>query len=135
MITVENTVRATIDKVWDCWNEPQHITKWAFASDDWEAPSAQNDLRTGGKLIIEMAAKDRSAGFELIGVYSTVLEKKLIEYSMSDGRRVRIEFHEVPDGVHVVESFDPEQVHSEDLQRQGWQAILDNFKKYTESRP
>ncbi len=132
-ITVETIVKAPISKVWDFWNKPEHITKWAFADDSWEARDAENDVHVGGKFKTTMAAKDKSTQFDFDGTYTAVEEHKLIEYDMSDGRHVKIEFSEVPDGVKVIETFDPEQENAEDFQRQGWQAILDNFKKYTES--
>lgn len=132
-ITIETIVDAPIEKVWELWNGPEHIVNWAFASDDWEAPSAENDIRTGGKFKTVMAAKDKSASFDFEGVYSDVREHALIEYDMSDGRHVKIEFAGLPDGVKVTETFDPENENSVELQRTGWQAILDNFKKYVES--
>lgn len=131
MITVETTVKAPIEKVWKYWNEPEHITKWAFASDDWEAPAAENDLRVGGKFKTVMAAKDKSAEFDMAGVYTAVEEGTLIEYEFGD-RRAKIVFETVPEGVRVVESFDPEKENPEEMQRAGWQAILDNFKKHVE---
>ncbi len=103
---------------------------WAFASDDWEAPAAENDLCVGGKFKTTMAAKDKSKSFDFAGIYTTVTKYKLIEYDMTDGRHVKIVFTETPDGVKVTETFDPEQENTEELQRSGWQAILDNFKKY-----
>jgi uncharacterized protein YndB with AHSA1/START domain len=140
-ITVEVTVNAPIEKVWEYWTKPEHITKWAFAADDWEAPSAENDLRVGGRFKTVMAAKDKSASFDFGGVYTVVENHKLIEYDMSDpsansaqvARHVKVEFSEVPDGVKVVVTFDPENENSEDMQRTGWQGISDNFKKYVES--
>jgi uncharacterized protein YndB with AHSA1/START domain len=132
-ITVETIVNAPMDKVWDSWNNPKHITNWAFASDDWEAPLSENDLQVGGKFKITMAAKDKSQSFDFTGVYTVVKENELIEYDMEDGRHVKIEFSEVPEGVKVVETFDPESENSEEVQRSGWQSILDNFRKYTES--
>lgn len=132
-ITIETVVKAPMSKVWEGWNKPEHITKWAFASDDWEAPAAENDLRTGGKFKTTMAAKDKSASFDFGGVYSSVKEHELIEYDMTDGRHVKVEFTETPEGVKVVETFDPENENPDEMQRSGWQAILDNFKKYTES--
>jgi uncharacterized protein YndB with AHSA1/START domain len=129
-ITVKVTIKAPISKVWEYWNQPEHVMKWAFASDDWEAPFAENDLRTGGKFKTTMAAKDKSASFDLIGVYTAVKEHQLIEYNMEDGRHVKVEFSSTPEGVIVTETFDPENENSEELQRNGWQAILDNFKKY-----
>ena len=133
MITVKTTVQAPLSKVWECWNQPEHITGWAFATDTWEAPAAANDLKVGGTLKITMAAKDKSVSFDLIGQYTAVEEHKLIEYNM-DGRHVKIEFQETADGVEVVESFDPEKENPEEMQRAGWQAILDNFKKYVENQ-
>lgn len=139
-VTVSVSVKAPIDKVWDYWNRPEHIVKWAFASDDWEAPSAQNDLRVGGRFVTTMAAKDKSASFDFNGVYTAVKERELIEYDMEKApheeksRHVKIEFMETEDGVKVLETFDLENENSEEKQRGGWQAILNSFKRYTESR-
>lgn len=132
-ITVRTVIRAPIAKVWEYWNKPEHITGWAFASDDWEAPAAENDLRTGGKFKTVMAAKDKSTSFDFTGTYTAVKEHSLIEYDMSDGRHVKVEFEQTPEEVKVTETFDPENENSEEMQRNGWQAILDNFKKYVES--
>lgn len=131
-ITVETMITAPLSKVWEYWNQPEHITKWAFGSDDWEAPAAENDVRTGGKFKTTMSAKDKSASFDFAGIYSLVKERELIEYDMSDGRHVKIEFSEQPEGVKVIETFDPENENTEELQRSGWQSILNNFKKYVE---
>jgi uncharacterized protein YndB with AHSA1/START domain len=132
-ITVETIVNAPVAKVWECWTRPEHITGWAFASDDWEAPAAENDLRVGGAFKTVMAARDKSASFDFRGTYGAVKENELIEYEMEDGRRVRVEFKAVPGGIKVNETFDPENQNSPEMQRAGWQAILDNFRKYTES--
>lgn len=132
-ITVETIVKAPIAKVWEGWNNPERIVKWAFASNDWEAPKAENDLREGGKFTTTMAAKDKSESFDFAGVYTAVKEHELIEYDMDDGRHVKVEFTELPEGVKVRETFDPEHENSEEVQKSGWQAILDNFKKYVES--
>ncbi len=132
-ITIETIVSAPLSKVWECWNEPQHITKWAFASDDWEAPHAENDLQVGGKFVTTMAAKDKSASFDFGGVYTVVKDNESIEYDMDDGRHVKIEFTQVPEGVKVIETFDPEEENPREMQKNGWQAILNNFKKYTET--
>lgn len=132
-ITVETVVNAPIEKVWDCWNSPEHITKWAFASDDWEAPSAENDLRVGGRFKTTMASKDGKDSFDFEGRYDVVDELRLIEYTMSDGRHVKVQFEETPEGIKITETFDPETENSEDLQRSGWQSILNNFKKYTKT--
>jgi uncharacterized protein YndB with AHSA1/START domain len=132
-ITVQATVNAPVKKVWDSWSEPKHITKWCQASPDWHAPHAENDLRTGGKFVTTMAAKDGSVSFDFGGIYSNVKQHSLIEYAMEDGRKVKIVFEAIGDKTRVTETFDPESENSIELQRDGWQAILDNFKKYTES--
>lgn len=132
-ITIKAVIHAPIEKVWEAWNNPEHITQWAFASDDWEAPSAENDLRVGGVFKTHMQAKDGSAGFDFSGTYTSLEEHRLIEYIMSDSRKVRIEFRGTSEGVEVTETFDPERENPAEFQRDGWQAILDNFKKYTES--
>lgn len=132
-ITIQTTIVAPIDKVWEYWNQPEHIIKWAFASDDWETSSAKNDLRVGGAFSSRMQAKDGSTGFDFEGIYDTVKVNELIEYTMSDGRRVRVEFKEIPEGVLITEAFEAEQKNSAEMQRAGWQAILDNFKKYIEN--
>lgn len=132
-ITVEVVVNAPIEQVWRSWNEPEHITQWCFASDDWEAPHAENDLRVGGKLKTRMQAKDGSVGFDFGATYTEVRPNECIAYEMGDGRRVEITFAVVPEGVKIIETFDMEHENAEELQRSGWQAILDNFKKHTES--
>jgi uncharacterized protein YndB with AHSA1/START domain len=133
-ITVETTVIAPVEKVWETWTQPEHITKWVFASDDWEAPSAENDLRVGGVFTTVMAAKDGSAKFDFSGTYTNVVPNERIEYTMADGRTVSVVFERMGDQTKVTETFDLEDTHSEEEQRQGWQSILNNFKKYTESR-
>lgn len=132
-ITVQTIINAPLSKVWECWVEPKHITGWTFASDDWEAPFAENDLKIGGQFKTVMAAKNKSHSFDFTGTYTVVTEQELIEYDMDDGRHVQIISKQSSDGTEVVESFDPEGEHSLELQRNGWQAILDNFKKYAES--
>ncbi len=132
-ITIQTVVNAPIEKVWEYWNNPQHITHWAFASDDWEAPAAENDLRVGGKFSTTMAAKDKSASFEFGGTYTVVEEHHAISYDMGEsGRHVDVAFVETPEGIKIVETFDPENENSIEMQRNGWQSILDNFKKYVE---
>ena len=134
-ITVETTVKATSKKVWECWTKPDHITHWAFASDDWMAPSAENELKVGGRFTTRMEAKDGSAGFDFGGTYTVVEPERRLEYTIGDGRHVTVEFIPAPEGVRVRETFEAENVYPESQQRQGWQAILDNFRKYTESLP
>jgi uncharacterized protein YndB with AHSA1/START domain len=133
MITVETKVNAPIEKTWDYWSNPKHITNWTFASDDWHAPFAENDLRTGGKFKTTMAAKDGSFSFDFEGIYSNVEPHKTIEYGLADGRKVKITFDQIGGETLVKESFDPETENPEEMQKGGWQAILDNFKKYTEN--
>ncbi|MES2277741.1 MAG: SRPBCC family protein [Bacteroidota bacterium] len=131
-ITVTATVNAPINKVWAYWNQPEHITKWCQASPDWHAPYADNDPRTGGKFKTTMAAKDGSFSFDFEGVYSEVQDHKLIAYGLGDGRQVKITFDDLGDSTTVTETFDPETQNPIEMQRGGWQAILDSFKKYTE---
>ncbi len=131
-ITIETTVQASIEKVWECWNEPSHISGWAFASSDWEANGVDNDLKVGGKFKTIMSAKDKSVSFDFEGVYTVVELHSRIEYVMADQRCVDIIFLETDKGVLIQETFDAETENSIEMQRSGWQAILDNFKDYTE---
>lgn len=131
-ITIGTLVRATPEKVWACWTEPQHIVRWNQASDDWHTTRAENDLRPGGKFLYRMEAKDGSFGFDFEGVYDEVVAQKLIKYTIVDGRKVSVEFISKDAGVEIVEAFEAEDENSPELQRQGWQAIIDNFRKYTE---
>lgn len=133
-ITIETTIQAPIEKVWDCWIAPEHITKWNSASPDWHSPRAQNDVRVGGTFNIRMEAKDGSAGFDFEGTYDEVIPHEKILYHMSDGRKVEVLFSKVHDNETLVtETFDAETENSEELQRAGWQSILDNFKRYAEA--
>ena len=132
-VTVETTVDASIDKVWESWTDPKHITQWCHASEDWHAPYADNDPVTGGKFKTTMAAKDGSFGFDFEGIYSLVIPKELIQYELEDGRKVSIDFTTDGGKTRVIEKFDAETMNPVEMQREGWQAILDNFKKYTES--
>jgi uncharacterized protein YndB with AHSA1/START domain len=132
-ITVETNIQAPVEKVWNYWTAPEHIMNWCQASDDWHAPAATNDLRVGGEFSTTMAAKDGSFSFDFGGKYDQVIPHKLIEYTMSDGRRVKVTFSSEGTQTNVVETFDPEDTNPLEMQRGGWQAILDNFKKYTET--
>ncbi len=132
-ITVTALVKAPIERVWACWSEPEHITRWCQASGDWHAPYAENDLRKGGKFKTTMAARDGSVSFDFEGVYSNMEQHKLIEYAMEDGRKVKIIFSARGNETEVVETFDPEGSNPLDMQREGWQSILNNFKRYTEA--
>jgi len=122
-----------MDQVWSIWTNPDHIIKWNNASDDWHTPTAENDLRVGGKFTYRMEAKDGSVGFAFTGVYEEVDTNARVVYRLEDERKVVITFEEVEGGVKVTETFDPDETNSVELQQTGWQAILDNFKKYAEA--
>jgi uncharacterized protein YndB with AHSA1/START domain len=132
-ITVQTVVNAPVEKVWKYWNDPAHITKWCQASDDWHAPFAENDLRTGGAFKTTMAAKDGSFSFDFGGTYDRVDENKTIEYTMGDGRKVNVSFEANGPTTKVTETFDAENQHPVDMQRSGWQAILESFRTHTEN--
>jgi uncharacterized protein YndB with AHSA1/START domain len=133
-ITIETTVDAPIETVWNCWTEPEHIMKWNSASDDWHTPSATNDLREGGSFTSRMEAKDGSMGFDFGGTYTKVIDHKEIAYTMGDGRTVSIAFDGHDGHTHITETFDPESENSAEMQKAGWQSILDNFKQYAEAQ-
>ncbi len=133
VITVENTINATVEKVWKYWTKPDHITQWNNASDDWHTPHAENDLRVGGSFVSRMEAKDGSFGFDFGGVYDAVRNNEYIEYTLGDGRKVKVTFTADGDTTKVVENFEAENINSAEIQQGGWQAILNSFKKYTES--
>ena len=130
-ITVEKIVAAPINEVWHAYNTPEEITQWNAASDDWHTPRATVDLRVGGTFSSRMEAKDGSFGFDFAGTYTKIIPQKLIEYSFGD-RAAQIEFTELPQGVSVRVTFDGEATNSEEQQRSGWQAILDNFARHVE---
>ena len=131
-ITIEATVQAPVEKVWKFWTAPEHIVKWNNASEDWHTPRAENDLRPGGKFLSRMEAKDGSFGFDFGGVYDEVRTHELIAYTLGDGRKVKIEFSSKANETKIVEIFEAENVNSIEIQRTGWQSILNNFKKYSE---
>ncbi|RZJ71833.1 SRPBCC family protein [Flavobacterium sp.] len=131
-ITIKTTVNAPIAKVWNFWSEPDHVRNWNNASPDWHTPKAENDLREGGKFSFTMAAKDGSFSFDFGGEYTQVVAHKTIAYVLEDARKVTVVFEEKGDSVEITETFDPENQNDPEFQRQGWQAILDNFKKYIE---
>lgn len=131
-ISVETIINAPIYSVWEMWTNPEHIMKWNNASDDWHTPHAENDLRKGGKFLSRMEAKDRSAGFDFGGVYDEVKTNQLIEYTIGDGRKVRIVFTDLGDETRIQETFEAEDEHPIDMQREGWQSIIHNFKGYVQ---
>lgn len=131
-ITVECTVDAPVEKVWEFWTNPEHITNWAYASEDWHSTYADNNLQKGGKFKTTMAAKDGSFSFDFTGVYTNIEENSLIEYLMDDGRTAKIVFTTEGDATRIIETFEAEDQNPVEMQRGGWQAILDNFKKLVE---
>ena len=133
MITVQSTINASMEKIWELWTAPEHVMKWNNASEDWHTPFAENDLKVGGKFKYTMASTDGTMRFDFEVVYTNVVNPSLIEYEMADGRKVKIVFEKDAEGIKVIESFDPETVNPEEMQKNGWQAILDNFKKYVEN--
>lgn len=132
-ITIQANINAPIQKVWTYWTEPAHITQWAFASDTWEAPYAANDLHVGHQFTTTMSAKDKSQSFNFSGTYTAISKHKRIEYDLTDGRHVKTVFESSPKGTQIIQTFDPESENTRKLQQQGWQAILNNFKRYVES--
>lgn len=133
-ITIEATINTPVEKVWKLWTNPEHIIKWNNASDDWHTPRAENDLHIGGKFLSRMEAKDGSVGFDFGGVYDEVKTNELIAYTMGDGRKVKISFENKGNKTWVTEIFEVENTNPTEMQRTGWQAILDNFKKYAEAK-
>lgn len=133
MITVQNTINASIDKVWDFWISPKHIQKWNYAFEEWHTPYAENDLQVNGKFKYEMAAKDKSAGFDFEGEYTQVEKFRLIAYKLLDNRTGSIHFEEQGKKVKITEVFEPNKEDSESMQKQWCQNVIDNFKKYVES--
>ncbi len=132
VITVDALIDAPIEKVWDYWTKPEHITQWNFASDEWHSPKAENDLRVGGKFSSRMEAKDGSFGFDFGGVYDAVEDKKHIAYTLGDNRKVSVDFSTEGDKTKLVENFEAEGTNPVEMQKGGWQAILNNFKKHVE---
>jgi len=132
-ISVETIVAAPVERVWRAYTTPEDIKRWNAASDDWHTTSAQVDLREGGAFSSRMEAKDGSMGFDFAGTYTKIVEHKRIDYSFGD-RTAQVEFAETPNGVKVRVTFDSESTHSVEQQRQGWQAILDNFRRHVETR-
>ncbi len=132
-ITVATTVAATVNKAWDYWTNPDHITKWNFASDDWHCPAASNDLKVGGKMKSRMEAKDGSFGFDFEGIYDEIIDQQKISYTMGDGRQATTYFESLDGKTRITTTFDAEKQNPAEMQRGGWQAILDNFKKCVEN--
>ncbi len=132
-ITVKTTINQPVDKVWELWTNPDHIVNWNFASPDWCCPTATNDLTPNGKLSWRMEAKNGSMGFDFGGTYNKVATHSLLSYTLDDGRNVQVTFSKSGNGTELIETFDPDENDLE-LQKQGWQAILNNFKAYAENQ-
>ncbi len=132
-ITVSTLVEAPIETVWECWTNPEHIMEWNHASDDWHCPAATNDVRVDGTFSFTMAANDGSVSFDFEGTYTDITEREHIEYSLADDRHICVHFEEEDWSVRVTEVFDAENENPIEMQKNGWQAILDNFRDYTES--
>jgi uncharacterized protein YndB with AHSA1/START domain len=130
MITIQTLVNKPVETTWKLYTEPAHIVHWNFASEDWHCPKAANDLRPGGTFCYNMAARDGSMAFDFEGAFHTVAAPRQLNYRLADGREVTVLFEDTDAGTQVTLTFEPENMHPEEMQRAGWQAILDNFKKY-----
>lgn len=133
-IKIQAEVKAEAEKVWSYWNDPQHIQVWNTPSEDWHTSKAENDLRVGGTFLSRMEAKDGSYGFDFSGVYDEVEKNKVISYTLADGRRVKTEFFNENGRTKITTFFEPESENSKEMQKAGWQAILNNFKDYVENQ-
>lgn len=133
VLTVATEVNAPIAKIWDFWTNPEHITQWNQASEDWHSPFSENDLRVGGSFKTTMAAKDKSMQFDFGGIYTAIKEHELIEYTLGDDRKVKIEFVTIDNATKIIESFEAENMNPLEMQQAGWQAIMNSFKNYVES--
>ncbi len=131
-ITVQNTIEASIEIVWEYWTNPEHVKNWNFASNDWHCPRASNDFIVDGEFHYIMAAKDGSVEFDFCGTFTNIVLHQSIQIYLEDGREVRLQFIREGAATKLIETFEPEEVNSLELQKQGWQAILNNFKSYTE---
>ena len=134
IVTVQTRVDAPVELVWKLWTSPEDIINWNYASDDWHTPRAENDLRPGGKFNYYMEAKDKSQGFELVGTFDKVIPKERIELTLGDGRKVITTFSMASGKTKIIETFEPEKENTVEMQHDGWQAILNNFKKYAEMK-
>lgn len=129
-ITVQTDVNASPQVAWELYTNPKHMICWNFASPDWHCPQASNDLRPGGILCATMAARDGSVSFDFTGVYDRVNPARQLCYTISDGRKVEVRFEALTDSTRILVTFEPELEHSLEMQREGWQAILDNYARF-----
>lgn len=132
-ITIETFVHAPMTLVWDTWNSPTHVVHWNHASDDWHSPKAENNFVEGGKFVYRMEAKDNSFSFDFSGTYEEIVDKKRVVTRLDDNRLVTTNFIQENDSIKIIETFEAEDMNSIELQREGWSAILNNYKLYTES--
>lgn len=132
-VTITATVHADVQKVWDYYTTPEHITKWNFADSSWQCPFAVNDMRVGGTYLAIMEAKDGSFGFDFEAIYDEIIDGELFTYTMPNGRQVTVVFQKNSNQTEVAVTFDPETEHPIEVQKNGWQAILNNFKQYVET--
>ena len=133
-IEIESKINAELDRVWEYWTKPEHITKWNNASEDWLCPNAENDLKEGGKFKYRMESQDGKVGFDFAGTYKEVREKEKLTYELEDGRNAEVTFSEEDGNVRIKEILDTEDENPVDQQEQGWKSILQNFKAYTEEQ-
>ncbi len=131
-ITIQTTVNAPVEKVWKAFNDPEHIKRWNSASEDWHTTASENDLKTGGRFRSRMEAKDGSFGFDFSGIYNEVKLHETIKYTLEDDRKVSINFKSIGNQTEITEAFEAEEANPVKMQEEGWQAILNNFKRYTE---
>lgn len=134
-ITIEVTIQASVERVWKYWTTPADIVRWNNATDDWHTPRAVNDLRIGGRFNSRMEAKDGSSGFDFAGIYDNVVLHKKIDYTLDDGRKVHIAFAAGKKQTTLTETFEAESEYPPEMQREGWLSILNNFKRYVETKP
>lgn len=133
-VTLKSTILRPIDKVWEFYTEPEHITQWNFATPEWNCPSAKSDLRSGGNFSYRMEAKDGSFGFDYAGIFDEVIPENKLSYRLDDGRKVEVSFNKIDDSTtEIIEIFEPEASHPVEMQREGWNNILHNFEKYAEN--
>lgn len=133
-IKIDTLVHAPLDYVWETWNTPSHIIHWIHASDDWHSPKADSNFVEGGRFVYRMEAKDNSFGFDFSGTFVEIVDKKRIGTRLDDDRIVQTEFIQENDGVRIIETFEAEDENSVEMQKEGWYAILNNYKLYTESK-
>lgn len=134
IIEVSTVVPTTLEEAWDYWNAPKHIVNWYFASEDWHTPTASNNVEVEGTFDYRMEAKDGSFGFNFIGTYDDVKKHSFVKATLGDGRSLEVTFKDLGNGIKVVERFELEQENSEELQRSGWQSILNQYTKYVTNK-